>query len=665
MKDTSWERVIHEDWPSETLVSKKRSETNVRNSFLVTSTPLPIEAKKGHQRSQSMYSIHQMESLIPPLTKVRTNGETESPLLPGFFSYENDQTTSQFQAAYSSAISSEDYIYAEKLLNQQLSKILDIAEKGKLLRLAAETNKKFSKYQNALEVLELATQIDPQNITFSLESAKLLNEIGSYDEEDDLLFEALKRTSFNSVLLSKMLKSLERRSLIAKARAVLGLAVKQSTNCALFEGALFEIRHGPADLALELINSCCEISREWRGSAFLEIVEMCSRRGLSEAVLKYSEYGFREVPSLFALCGYSLRFQPTTDNAINVYELSCEASSMARSRLAPILGHVLASKGLYDQCKSVMCFSMCCAQSEQKSRLFYNATLLSIFFKDFELVQLLINKGRSITQRKSQLPFYLLRAKFLEICNSNQASQNFIELYNAFNDDWHAHFEYSLYLSRQGKRNEARRIVVNALASLPENGRLLSLKVQLLDGENQVQGFVEAIQSAPKSGEVWLEGARIVLNPLSPYFNLKEARYFLNTAHLFTPQYLDIFIEMVRLEMLENGLYCDLSLIEDKFINSEGNQGTVFHSFRVVGNEFGREEFDSMVNCVRNDLILNSKIYNRAIARSSFVIHSLKSEIEKLEKDSKGRSTLFSNGISTFGKKGNVMDILGVSAAFI
>jgi len=67
--------------------------------------------------------------------------------------------------------------------------------------------------------------------------------------------------------------------------------------------------------------------------------------------------------------------------------------------------------------------------------------------------------------------------------------------------------------------------------------------------------FRTAIQSVPKSGEVWCEGARLCLNPYAPrYFNLKEARRFLGYAMHFTPQYGDSFIEYLRLEMIIAGM---------------------------------------------------------------------------------------------------------------
>ena len=59
--------------------------------------------------------------------------------------------------------------------------------------------------------------------------------------------------------------------------------------------------------------------------------------------------------------------------------------------------------------------------------------------------------------------------------------------------------------------------------------------------------FYLSLQYACKSGEVWCEGARIFMNPLSFHFNPTNALRCLNLAVFFTPQYGDSFIEVWQL----------------------------------------------------------------------------------------------------------------------
>lgn len=56
----------------------------------------------------------------------------------------------------------------------------------------------------------------------------------------------------------------------------------------------------------------------------------------------------------------------------------------------------------------------------------------------------------------------------------------------------------------------------------------------------------QALKEVPKSGEVWCEGARIHLNPLSKAFDLDTAGKYLGFAVQFTPQYGDSFMECLR-----------------------------------------------------------------------------------------------------------------------
>ena len=56
--------------------------------------------------------------------------------------------------------------------------------------------------------------------------------------------------------------------------------------------------------------------------------------------------------------------------------------------------------------------------------------------------------------------------------------------------------------------------------------------------------FRLALHRVAESGEVWCEGARVFLNPISKHFNPLNAQRCLNFAVYFTPQYGDSFIEV-------------------------------------------------------------------------------------------------------------------------
>ena len=678
----SWSEIVSENWPEEVVSVKRRAESEFCGDISHSVPKIPIPISKIAPRSLSEVTSFRMDAPIsfPKMSKIsddpfsygkkRQLSLDEMPfanLLPSSIQDLVDAESLQNFNTYAFSVKTNDRESAQVMLCKMIKMAKDKADVLKILRSAFDINKKYSKYKDALDILQEAISRDPQNITFPIESAKLMNDIGWFEDEDKILFDALKKTNYNTTLLSKMLKSLERRNMLQKARSILGICQKYNPE-SLFEGALFELRHGPAEAALFLVRQCEQSNIEWKGSVYLEIVEFCSRRGLKDSVLHFAEVGFKDVPSLFALCGFSLRFQNSLDDANKVYENSCEASQMSRPRLAPTLAVVLSQMGLKQKAHFVLAHAIALSPPEQKSRLFYNAALLCILNGEMQFAQMLLAKGKMFCQKKAQLPFDVLRAKIQEMSGysnaASEANRIFNEIIKKYPDDWHSHFEFVLFLARQNHIQRARKALQQIFHSMPDNGRLLALKVQLETPEKQVETFIEAVHKAPKSGEVWLEGARIALNPQSPYFNLKDARFFLKIAHLFTPQYLDIFVEMCRLEMLENGIYGNFFNVQDKFINSEGNQGTVFLRYRILGKEFTKEEFQNMLNGVRNDLIKNAKIYTHAIVRSSFVPLSIREEMERLTTDSNSNIS-FKFGISSFGEKGNLLDLLGTSAAFL
>ena len=109
-------------------------------------------------------------------------------------------------------------------------------------------------------------------------------------------------------------------------------------------------------------------------------------------------------------------------------------------------------------------------------------------------------------------------------------------------------------------------------------GRLWAVLIQLkqCEGEHeQSRVFREALKEVPKSGEVWCEGARICMNPLSSKFNLAQAQQFLDFAIKFTPQYGDSFIEYLRLELLTTGNAIN-SQLEQLCVNAEPNYGPMW-----------------------------------------------------------------------------------------
>ena len=102
---------------------------------------------------------------------------------------------------------------------------------------------------------------------------------------------------------------------------------------------------------------------------------------------------------------------------------------------------------------------------------------------------------------------------------------------------------------------------------------------------------------------------------------------------------------------MEKGLCADLSSVRQRFICSEGNYGQLFLFVRGIDEKPMGEVFERAVREVKEDLIENAKIYQRAIARTSFVIPSEVKEGEKMKEDQMSNNpTIFAFGLAKMSR---------------
>eukprot|EP00968_Pinguiococcus_pyrenoidosus_P005375 scaffold344_cov235-Pinguiococcus_pyrenoidosus.AAC.1 len=119
--------------------------------------------------------------------------------------------------------------------------------------------------------------------------------------------------------------------------------------------------------------------------------------------------------------------------------------------------------------------------------------------------------------------------------------------------EWKIFLESVMLELRSGHIREATLQAETALEVHRGTGRLWAALITLRASDGvtaQAAVFRRALQEVPKSGEVWAEGARLHLNPLSQLFDPECAARFLEFAILFTPQYGDSFLELIRLRLV-------------------------------------------------------------------------------------------------------------------
>ena len=109
--------------------------------------------------------------------------------------------------------------------------------------------------------------------------------------------------------------------------------------------------------------------------------------------------------------------------------------------------------------------------------------------------------------------------------------------------------------------------------------------------------FLCALQYVSKSGEVWCEGARIFMNPMSRHFHPLNAQRCLNFAVYFTPQYGDSFIEVLIIR-ISHSQAIRLSMITSKELLLFGRSNNpCFLSYLMSARDY-----HSIINkCVYSD----------------------------------------------------------------
>ena len=204
-----------------------------------------------------------------------------------------------------------------------------------------------------------------------------------------------------------------------------------------------------------------------------------------------------------------------------------------------------------------------------------------------------------------------------ESARLNMLFNNYIgcqKIVNAKPNDWRLRHELILFEIRYGMWQTAIQSAEQAVKDFPTVGRFWSILMQLkmFEGEDsQLSVFKQALQEAPKSGEVWCEGARLLMNPTSKYFNLSAAADFLNNAIKFTPQYGDSFIELLRLELLTNG--ADTERISNMCINVEPSYGALWFQHKTYAYQPASGVLNNVLPYLQAELHSYRHLYQAAM----------------------------------------------------
>lgn len=534
----------------------------------------------------------------------------------------------------------------------------DSKEKGKILRTAAEIAKRASEISISLDLYQKACLADPSTPASWIDRAKILDELGDYAQAENVLQEGVHRASHSEQLIRKLLSSFARNNNYDSARSFLGYILsnpKLDKEFALIEGSLFELRQGHTQQAMVILNAI-HGENGWKPSIYSELVQYFERSGMIDKVSWIVEEGAKLNPRNAVICQALLRNQKDPNDAIQILrENSSKWTTEFTDKMTTIVCDYLAGNGHLKMMRSLLSEALVLSSPKQRYKLLFTAATIELVHGDTSVAPLILDIALKLTPYKSRPATMILMAKVFELNGDYLRTMAFFErCIEDFSAEWRVFLELAQFHVHRNNIPEAINVLTNALEQHPGSGRLWAFRVQLeaFNGlEEQIKVLKLAIQSVPKSGEVWCEAARITLNPLTPYFNLEAAKKYLEFAYRFTPQHGDTLVEMIRVELLENGPCADMNKIKQRFIYSEGNYGLLFIFIRHLDERPLSEVFEDAVVEVRDDIVLHHKLYQRAIERSSFVIRSINEEEDRFRHSLKGKSpSIFAFGLSKVAK---------------
>lgn len=162
---------------------------------------------------------------------------------------------------------------------------------------------------------------------------------------------------------------------------------------------------------------------------------------------------------------------------------------------------------------------------------------------------------------KSKLFVIIERAHYYEYYGDiNTALSLLLEAISANQKEWKYILEYASILRRHNRLAEALESVAFSL-TLGDNmstGRLWALYASIAQSKGASSHYMvikAAIYHCPKSADVWVELARMFLNPAYNCFSISTAEDALTKAVYYTPQYGDTYIEWLRLLVIKYLVY--------------------------------------------------------------------------------------------------------------
>lgn len=500
----------------------------------------------------------------------------------------------------------------------------------------AELAKRHGKGEAARELLEKVRLLQPHAQQAWLEQSKLEEESGALAQARDLLLQGLRHCPYSDQLSIKYIKLQEKLQDLTPARRVLGSAWTYSEKNwkILVEGALMEARAGNFEKARNdfqtLMANCSAY-----GAVFLEAVKFEEKWGCLGEAMKNCEKGLEMNPRYGPLWFAYLRILDKLEYQINLgkvkefktleiiqkkQDLVSRGKDMLTKELIWKLyidyALSLERKGNLEKTRQFLKEAVLTCPNNLRWKAFMIGARVEVRAGNHQVAVKLLREALEEVPAKQKASVLVELGKAYELAGElQQAETTMVKACEFAFQDWKIHLERITFHMRVSEFEKALEITKEAIVKFSSTGRLWAALIQLkhtskqyIAEEMHFKAFALALMEVPKSGEVWCEGARLRMNPFTPFYDLNKAEIYLNFAIQFTPQYGDSFIELLRLYIIRKE-YTKIKELKRLCINADPNYGMLWFYCKQSGLESAAEVWKNAKAHVITELCCIKTLY--------------------------------------------------------
>jgi tetratricopeptide (TPR) repeat protein len=446
----------------------------------------------------------------------------------------------------------------------------------------ADLAKRANRFDEARKLYQQVCHLQPEASQGWLEYSKLEEECGNMNLCAKILRAGLGYCQYSENLLTRAIKHEEKMGNLVRARELLArlkhVGIEKVWRTVL-EGALLEARAGNDVMARRVLKYLMH-HVPWYGPLYLEAYRLERDLGRPPEALSVVERGLAAIPRYGPLWFGAFRLCEAMDHSANEYHLPqsmamidratfsiskeliwkvhLEAAQMLERAFVEHLDETTepTAEKLIEVCRQRFATTILTCPPNLRWKVWLAAGRMEVAAGKSDTARKLFLRAHQVVPDKGRAVALLECARLEEFVGDPELASAILCKSRAVSgSDWKVWFESVLLEIRGGNYSRAVELSTDGLEIHSGTGRLWASLVHLrhFDGgeEAQFTSLKRALNAVPKSGEVWCEGARIHLNPLSRTFDIDRARRHLFFATKFTPQYGDGFLETLKLEVLE------------------------------------------------------------------------------------------------------------------